>query len=142
MTYTTEQQAENRAKWVEALRSGDYEQGRGRLFVSPESAETRKEYYTSEQEVDWTKPGHCCLGVAADLAVKEGVVEQFEDSLAFPSDEVIDWLGLAYRDGPTSVTWDSGTSDRTVSLSSLNDDFGLTFNEIADLIEEGAVIVQ
>ena len=41
-----------RAKWIKALRSGDYKQTRGYLFVSKNKSEAREE-----------PPGFCCLGV-------------------------------------------------------------------------------
>lgn len=45
----TKMNPEIKAKWVAALRSGDYEQGRGYLH----------------------RGGFCCLGVACDLFIKE-----------------------------------------------------------------------
>lgn len=50
MKYTHEQQKENRAKWVAALRSGEYEQGRGRLCRDGK---------------------YCCIGVLCHLAGME-----------------------------------------------------------------------
>lgn len=52
---------EIKAQWVQALRSGEYQQGRGRLV--------RQGYDNSWRE-------YCCLGVLCELAIKEGVVEQ------------------------------------------------------------------
>lgn len=45
-------------KWLTALRSGDYEQGRAHLaLITPEGAE------------------YCCLGVLCDLAERAGLIE-------------------------------------------------------------------
>lgn len=126
--------AEQRA-WVEALRSGEYEQTRGIL--------TR---INSDEE----PVGHCCLGVACDLAVKAGVIEPgkpigkngvhprlrygepgFSDDLGLPP-AVQRWLNVRDGDG-RFVTIENGEQ----FLSSLNDE-GATFTEIAAIIEENA----
>jgi hypothetical protein len=51
--------SEKKTKWVEALRSGEYEQGASFLVQQPASAKG--------------KPRYCCLGVLCDLAIKDGV---------------------------------------------------------------------
>ena len=108
--YTKEEQKENRRLWVEALRSGEYKQGRGALC--------RKTEDTFE---------YCCLGVACEISglgefvprddlpsgpftfvIKEG---QSQDA-ALP-EPVRDWLGLSDRfgsyrgDGPGSLSTDN-----------------------------------
>lgn len=114
---------EVKAKWLAALRSGEYKQGRGQLHT----------------------PGNtfCCLGVLCDLAFNEGVVTRREDgggfsygqgggplrNLGYPNylpPEVQEWAGI-----PTSnpgVSWGK-------KLSEYNDE-GESFEFIADLIEE------
>jgi len=101
-------------KWVDALRSGGYQQGRNYLR---------------------TDNRFCCLGVLCDLYGKENNVEwnfdedgnyyRFQDhpaSLPFP---VIEWAGVGSHNPSIPGT----------SLVGLNDN-GSTFNEIADFIEE------
>jgi len=117
--YTAEEQAEHRKQWVDALRSGKYQQGRGLLR-------------------DGNK--FCCLGVACDISglgawvtyrrytdfvVRGGHTEQIE----LP-DEVMEWLGVQHND----VMMNNETS-----LSKINDD-GTSFNEIADIIESGRIL--
>lgn len=114
--YTKEQQAENRAKWVADLRSGEYRQGVGQL--SHEN-------------------GFCCLGVACSLAVREGVIESYDPENATPPGEVIDWLGLSTDTGELT----SGV-DGWDELIDLNDHAKWPFPRIADLIESGGVKVQ
>lgn len=117
---------ENAKKWIEALRSGDYEQTRGALAR--------------------VGGGYCCLGVACDLAEANGVhlnVEVFpsvvDDSGMFaysgytallpPS--VQEWLGLR-TDGGDFYYCDA--YDGAGSLAEANDE-GSTFDEIANIIE-------
>lgn len=135
MTYTLDELREHRRLWVEALRSGEYQQARGFLSVPG--------------------VGMCCLGVSCDVAIKNGLpierreatiepvdvpayygeaddgltVEVFgnngeADELVCPR-SVAAWLGLAHIDGG----WDDGES-----LANRND-AGDTFDEIADIIE-------
>jgi len=103
---------ENAKKWVEALRSGEYEQ-------------------TTENLQDHR--GYCCLGVACDLYEKStGNTLVNTDGVIFGAvlseDEglikVQEWIGLKYEDG--SYLGDS--------LTDLNDQ-GLDFIGIADIIE-------
>jgi hypothetical protein len=103
-------------KWLNALRSGDYQQG---------------QFYLR------TDNGFCCLGVLCDLYAKENQLEwehssykdvyMFQDTVTFLPLSVIEWSDIA--DSNPYVNGGIGT------LSGLNDK-GFTFNEIADLIEE------
>lgn len=113
-------------QWVDALRSGEYAQGRARL------RNNRDEF--------------CCLGVLCDLAVKAGVIEgpiqseDFEDyvysgDILFPPHPVVKWAGLS-SSNPTLVVEEDEYGDiQEYGAASLNDG-GKTFEEIADLIEE------
>lgn len=106
----------NAKLWVEALRSGKYEQGTGYLCRGGK---------------------YCCLGVAGELATEAGVINRsvytvddvetarfdgFDGSLSLLLRQ---WIGL--RDGAGSYRGDS--------LAMLNDCRGKTFAEIADIIE-------
>lgn len=105
-------------RWVQALRSGEYEQGQGGLHS--------------------TDGKFCCLGVLCDLAAREGVVE--------PSPPRGGWIGYSGRTGllPWPVSnWAGLTSadpvvregSRHMLLSGLNDTGLYDFDEIADIIE-------
>jgi hypothetical protein len=128
---------EVKTAWVEALRSGEYRQGRGSLRI----------------------PGgrgkYCCLGVLADLAIKSGDIEGLEWSTTSP-DGLTDPDGLFWSGtlSPSVAKWAFGTgTDKVIardprvkvsgephiSLSRLNDGLAVgphNFMQIADLIEE------
>lgn len=112
----------NIRKWVEALRSGKYEQGTGAL----------------------RKGGKlCCLGVACEAAIQNGVkIEvtatrgdaffRYNGVLCHLPEPVQTWLGIPkgdpglYRDEKT---------DGELRAIHANDDMGLSFTAIADLVE-------
>jgi len=105
-------------KWVKALRSGKYTQG--------------KDYLKSED-------GHCCLGVLCELAREEIPLRieklsegtYFDDEMTVLPSNVKVWAGMR-----SSV----GNFLPEVGLKSLaeKNDAGATFKEIADIIEERA----
>lgn len=97
-------------RWVAALRSGKYCQTRGYLR-SPFGEK------------------YCCLGVLTDIAEKDGI--QVEWDFAVTPGNVAEWAGLDSRDPLLEL--EDGTH---ISCSGVNDDLGLDFNRIADLIEE------
>lgn len=112
-----------KAQWVEALRSGRYQQGDGAL-----RARNNK---------------FCCLGVLCDLhASAVGREWDWDDdgdaysyggySELLPT-SVMEWAELE-DDAPT-VQYDIGGTKCTDNLASLNDE-GRTFDWIADKIEE------
>jgi len=113
--------AEIKAKWIEALRSGRYAQGCGRLRRHDDK--------------------YCCLGVLCELAVEAGVLEEpylivsmgyytypdngrVEDSVLPPA--VCAWAGL-----PDSI----GSLPTAPGSLALANDSGTDFPAIADLIE-------
>ena len=105
--------------WVEALRSGEYEQGRGSLAQG----------YVTE-----TPTSFCCLGVLTALYLKEAKLNwNRRGSRAVLGTAVQAWADLG--DDP-SVRFDGSFT----TLGSLNDGIGmdgppLTFDQIADVIE-------
>lgn len=120
---------EIRAQWTAALRSGEYEQGRGYLNVDGKL---------------------CCLGVLCELAVKAGVIEThvyegreavyYDGSSDTLTVKVREWAGLPENNvhnnpGNPSVAVDG----HAVSLAELNDGENdwkrHSFDEIADLID-------
>jgi hypothetical protein len=130
-------------KWIDALRSGAYSQGRGRLAGSvvgnPEDG----------------PPSFCCLGVLCDLAVKENVIPEpvvahrtpvwdgeapvsgyflkFADEGGYLPSEVVEWAGLNTAYNPLIGHGDDQLSYR--QAAAWNDD-GIPFAEIADMIED------
>ena len=110
-------------KWVNALRSGDYKQVKGSLqdFISEKSDET----------------GYCCLGVACKVLIPEELIERhINGSIAhgLPSFQKHSpkWLIRVQQMGYSIPS----TSKDTLSLYSLNDSWGYSFTQIADLLEE------
>lgn len=124
-----------RDRWVAALRSGAYEQGRKRLRTSNDQ--------------------YCCLGVLCEIAVETGVIPP-------PVQQEVGYSDRPYKYGmETSNGWNSSTTglpdivatwaglgpqgmhvriphkeaEESFNLAYLNDN-GSTFEEIADLIEE------
>jgi hypothetical protein len=115
---------EIRAQWCAALRSGEYEQGKEALYDGE---------------------GFCCLGVLCDLAFKAGAIpepEYDEDEEArlwrydgrsdYLPDSVKGWAGLAAQN--PAVMTPTGREP----LATVNDEDGLNFAQIADLIDGGA----
>lgn len=122
-----------KADWVAALRSGDYRQGNGAL-----------RWQSPIEKLDH----FCCLGVLCDLAEKSEVVgspivnvtryfygETAEDGHL--PDEVVIWAGLSAEDPDIDYHFVNDHDEPATynTLSEANDN-GLTFAEIADIIEE------
>jgi len=107
---------EFKAKWVTALRSGKYEQGRSKL------AHKEDGYIT-----------YCCLGVACII---EGVPLAAIVNEGMPSPAIQQWVGskLAVNAFLTKNI-DSEKGDPHYTLTRMNDD-GKSFAEIATWIEE------
>lgn len=102
---------EVKKEWLEALRSGKYQQG--------------------NQELRTVEGRFCCLGVLCDLYSRKFQVpwdeRKFQRELSYPPMEVRMWAGLEHEDPMIPSV--------NHSLSYLNDD-GKTFDEIAKYIEE------
>lgn len=99
-------------KWLKALRSGKYRQTRGKLKG---------------------KVGHCCLGVACEIAKKEGVIGGHEGELMYLPYAVAAWLSIRSSGG---VFKDK--KGYTRSLANYNDISKYNFKKIADIIEDNA----
>jgi hypothetical protein len=111
-----------KAKWVAALRSGEYKQGRHFL-----------------RKIDDT---FCCLGVLCDLVAKEDPYFRWEKNSSnsafnmliddkMPSAEV--YAFIEYSSEGDRMMWEARS--RGTCLSEMND-AGHTFTEIADIIEK------
>lgn len=122
MTELTEEQKANVRKWVVALRSGEYEQGRGQLLDEHNRM--------------------CCLGVACAVYMDETGRGKWTDpnddgfmyfmtehggrnAISLPF-EVREWLGMMDDDPALSGG----------RRATMQNDGGTSFEEIADAIEE------
>lgn len=104
---------ENAKKWVAALRSGEFRQGKYQLCCGEQ---------------------YCCLGVLCEIAIRNGVDVRISehdgckryDSLEYDlSERVMKWAGLASRGGCYGDD----------SLVADNDCYNKSFSQIADIIE-------
>lgn len=122
MSWTTEQQAEHRKLWVEALRSGKY----------------RKTVSTLRENDCF-----CVLGVACDVAIENGVAAYWDN------DRCVDRVTLESRYGclPECVSKFYGGVGGDIPLKScesasrMNDGTNLSFAAMADIIERECVNV-
>jgi|SRR5579884_178552 len=121
MSYTKEEQIQNRKKWVAALRSGEYQQCEGTLRSGD---------------------SFCCLGVLTDLYLKEHNLSWIEldkdeehagyyspsvdASPDLLSSEIQEYVGLRNEAGLMAAG--------LKSLAEMNDE-GATFTQIANVIE-------
>lgn len=122
-----------KALWVDALRSGEYRQGKGQLH-------------------NGTTGEYCCLGVLCSLYIQhtgKGDWVHPDNSLTvfksregmnecFPPEEVQYWADLYCNDPRIMPSTDprNDSFGTPAAVSHVNDRLGLTFAEIADLIEE------
>lgn len=103
---------EARALWASELESGKWQQGTGQLA----------------RETD-TGTEYCCLGVACELAVREGIIDGYCALDGFLDPKVRNWLGLADEEGDYTPAEDLHGQ----SLVCDNDD-GKPFKQIAATI--------
>lgn len=113
---------EVKARWVAALRSGEYKQIKGALK---------------------REGGHCCLGVLCDLYAKERGLKRWNDGQLSADADRTHSIHFQDKGIPGAVVgiWSGFDSSLRVSigkktqqLDGHNDD-GCTFDEIADAIE-------
>lgn len=109
--------------WVDALRSGEFPQGKVKL-----------------RRLD--SQGHqtyCCMGVACELAVADGVVMDigdtgsytvYDEDMAYMPDAVQEWLGIPDPDPMLT----SARHESRVRCIKANDELGWSFGQIADAI--------
>lgn len=117
------------ARWVSALRSGKYEQGKNLL----------------KQLHDSGKVSYCCLGVLCDLYLQEYPDSAYTPDLRPDLDRPTRENGTPYAFGEKEVelppkdiqTWAGINPHQCDALAEQNDS-GSTFEELADLIEKSA----
>ena len=102
-------------RWVEALRSGKYQQCRGQLKTE-----------------DHDSCRYCVLGVLADLLVKEGYGE-WESSNSFKQPD--DNIRYQYR-LPLETLLEVGLREEHEALVISMNDGGKSFEQLASIIEE------
>lgn len=110
-------------KWLKALRSGEYKQCKYQLRSRDN--------------------GFCCLGVLCNLhaqahpeiAEKQESIHNYMGEATLPHKEVLKWAGIPVGYGGNSVDVIVTYKHETVSLAQLNDDYGLSFKQIANVIE-------
>lgn len=114
---------EIKERWVKALRSGKYKQGKGSL----------RRIDSSTKEVTY-----CCLGVLSCLYLDEHPERNNNLILKgeYLSFEVIKWAGLENKNkNPVYLPTDEDVFC-LMSLSALNDSGDYSFSDIADVIEK------
>jgi hypothetical protein len=111
---------EIKAKWVAALRSGEYKQSVG---------------YLKRDD------GFCCLGVLSDVHAKEGGpqwehagsgIQEVERCGGYPPQVTLNWAEFAETSLVPGLLTREGDGEGLVSL---NDSGEFTFSQIADVIE-------
>lgn len=108
--------------WVEALRSGKFEQGDSQLMTNKQWSED------AQEEVPLDVPKYCCLGVLCTLPGSPEAPSNAE----MPKPETTAWADLTYNKIlGSSLSWEGPAK----ILADLNDD-GQSFEYIANFIEE------
>lgn len=137
---------EIKAEWVAALRSGNYNQGKGKLKAV-------FDHFTDPNLTgDQTELRHCCLGVLSELAIgKEGGLDgcrpnsanhapsytffrKFRNEDGTVSEDAIDWGTWDVMPGETIQHWSGLSPEVDTYLATFNDQ-GATFEQIAAFIE-------
>lgn len=125
----------NQLKWVEALESGEYKQDTDRLGV------------LTVVDDEGNTVSHCCLGVACELAVLDGVAMQvfdlyddfcryrrYETSTGSLPSAVVEWLNIG-ASAPMRANWRIPMIGAH-NAAQRNDDMKQSFEEIAAAIRE------
>jgi hypothetical protein len=130
-------------KWIEALESGNYQQIQGHLRMPKEENGTPARY--------------CCLGVACEVAIKEGaykaepfgavgyINDKGDDHYGTLPKEVVEWLGVLNENPPILIPSKYRLDGRqalyempgsTQASCVLVNDRGYTFQQIAKMLRE------
>lgn len=131
---------ERLALWVQALRSGKYEQGTGALEYSIRHSEYPQKVVTT----------HCCLGVACRVAIDNGLRVEFRNfagtteflcedgrpgsvwTSGHMPERVAEWFGLPAL---TPISTNVILTDEAITATIANDQERWTFEQIADALE-------
>lgn len=115
---------ENQKKWIAALKSGEYKQHTGGLHWKSEHGDQ-----------------YCCLGVACELASKDGVKVGRDTDGRIVGGYLMDqpdacaWLGLKEDVSSTTTPPEFRSHGTAAKLAQMNDIELLSFEEIAQTIE-------
>lgn len=116
---------EVKEQWLQALRSGEYKQGKTVLFNT-------------------SSDGFCCLGVLCDLHKKKTRLGDWDGSgyrsgmsassigLIYP---VTEWAGLEGYTSEIPLPLKVRDTNKILNLPDANDLYDLNFSQIADLVE-------
>lgn len=119
-----DQQKKRLKKFIAALRSGTYRQGKNSLHI---------------KSADGSSDTFCCLGVACQVALKNRVKLNVHEGFAtvdydgqdgYLPDKLVDYYGLVHND-PVIVDADGSRMTATTA----NDSNDYDFNTIADMFE-------
>lgn len=134
-TLSTKMNPEVKQKWIDALRSGKYEQGSEKLR---------------------SVSGYCCLGVLCDLYAQEHNVEwefrgrggtylqpqdywYFEEESEFLPESVMEWAGLKTNNPRVRVDVEDNEDEDEWFYQdeiAIVNDSGYTFNDLSKIIEQ------
>ena len=109
--------AEIKAKWLAALRSGQYKQGK--LFL-----------YDGEEDA------YCCLGVLEHCITGEVETWELYGKLISSGLPSMEWLHQQFIFFNSNDPHFFYNNDVITSASTLNDELGLDFYQIANIIDE------
>lgn len=134
---------DNMRKFITALRSGEFKQDTGRL----------RRVLSRNDDGDPNEYGYCCLGVATEVAFRNGVPENFfvrydddddpDNPSGFDMDiwddstltkPVREWLGIASHN-PELTALDDASGLFPASATSWNDRLKAGFPKISDMFE-------
>ena len=100
----------------------------------PQSTNT----YKTQHQLYRNFGAHCCLGVAVDVCNPGFFPSGFFDTASAPKSSLVRLVrdyGVGYWAGKFSMPPWRACLERDVTLYELNDDAGLTFSQIADMVE-------
>ena len=125
---------EIKEKWIQALKSGEYEQCQGFLRIINTKGELE----------------YCCLGVLCDIYAKENNIEwkdnMYGEEYSVLSTDIVEcnelpeevaaWAGC-FKQDPSVIVKDTLLNhEDKYSLTYLNDTLDMTFEQISNFIEQ------
>jgi hypothetical protein len=117
----------NLQKWIDALRSGDYEQGTEHLLNN---------WSTDEEGELVEKDTYCCLGVACALFDPEWLMDRLAEDNTATTDVSVEVAMKLAEEGVNLESEFGEFDDENISfLLGTKNDHGYTFAQIADALE-------
>lgn len=126
---------EERVKlWIQALRSGEYEQARGYMEVLPGAEDDNGEVSDRVR--------HCCLGVATRVALANGwsLVPRWEDDELDWGQTAMDervgaWYGFPFGEKSDPPLVRATETQGEIMCTTANDELDWNFEQIANALE-------